>query len=293
MNYNRGFLNNKFGIFNDESDSENLSAESDDDYSGSVCFDASAQIKSSVDSKPNPKETTTTNPVFYPEFKHFPYKNKKYKRRSRSSIQKVFKSLGVCCFFQTGSCNRGTKCSYAHQLISLKHINCKYFQQGRCKFGERCVFDHPSHQLHISQLEMEIQNLVAANSELQKINTLLQKNLKKKVEQSIKPRIQRKHILSSNSDAIVMRAQNSLPNLIFSHTKCDLDPQFLQMNIEATQEKKHKPRLLPTGPALDLNHIPAITDIKKVYHARFWKPKSFFEHITPTGRRVWDTSIIR
>jgi hypothetical protein len=169
MNFRSGFLNNKFGIFGEE---EEVKISSD-----SSCFDTDQNFQHNLP-VPDSKPTVRSKKKYYSSKNNKYKKYGKYRRRS-SSIQNIFKSLGVCSFFQTGRCNRGTKCFFVHQLISLKHISCVFFQQGRCKFGENCIFDHPYQQRHIQDLEQDIQELRSMCSELQKENEMLQAEVKK------------------------------------------------------------------------------------------------------------------
>jgi Zinc finger C-x8-C-x5-C-x3-H type (and similar) len=160
MNFNRGFLNNKFGIFGEEE-----ADESDSDPSTSSCF----SVKSQIQSKPK------SIPTFYSKKNRHASKPKK---RYKSNLQKLFKSLGSCFFFQTGRCNRGPECRFEHNIVSLKHKHCKYFQQGRCKFGETCLFNHAIHLQHVQILQNEINHL-------KDINTKLRKKLQPKLQPKI------------------------------------------------------------------------------------------------------------
>jgi CCCH-type zinc finger/RNA-binding, Nab2-type zinc finger len=148
MNFNRDFLNNKFGIFGEE-EVEKSASES----SSSSCFDTRSQIHSGTGSIPTARMRNKRQP-------------RKSRRKRKSNLQKLFKSLGICFFFQTDRCSRGNECTFSHRHISLKNKECKYFQQGRCKFGDSCLFNHACHRVHIQKLQEEINQLKQLNSTL-------------------------------------------------------------------------------------------------------------------------------
>lgn len=48
----------------------------------------------------------------------------------------------MCHFFRLGTCNKGSGCSFSHDLAHPDSFLCPYFLKGTCIYGDKCQYDH-------------------------------------------------------------------------------------------------------------------------------------------------------
>ncbi|XP_071718956.1 DExH-box ATP-dependent RNA helicase DExH8-like [Rutidosis leptorrhynchoides] len=72
-----------------------------------------------------------------------------YDKSGNQQIPNSYSDVEICRFFVSGTCNKGSECSYSHSFDAKRPVCKFFFSMKGCKNGNECFFSHSSDQLSV------------------------------------------------------------------------------------------------------------------------------------------------